>query len=75
MVVTVRASGAPSFLANVAQYEFESIEALKNKLAQFPVETKFQLRILGSEPSTTRALETELRTFLLEHEMILVAAN
>jgi hypothetical protein len=56
------------FHARVAQYEFQSMDALKKKLTQFPSGTKFLLSISGVESATDQTL-TELRTFLSSHGM------
>jgi hypothetical protein len=55
--------------AGVAQYEFQSMDALKEKLIQFPSGTKFLLSISPVEsPAHDQAL-AELRTFLSSHGM------
>jgi hypothetical protein len=72
-VITARLSGG--FDAHVAQYEFRSIDALEGKLAQFPPGTSFLLRISGSESPAERAFDAALRTFLGDHEMIVVASK
>jgi hypothetical protein len=56
------------FYARVAQYEFQSMDALKEKLAQFPSGTKFALTISASESSKSET-EAELRNFLINHGM------
>jgi hypothetical protein len=59
------------FHARVAQYEFQSMDALKEKLAQFPSGTKFSLSISPIEsPANDQAL-AEFRTFLSSHGMSL----
>jgi hypothetical protein len=57
------------FHARVAQYEFQSMDALKEKLIQFPSGTKF---ILSTSPVDSTANDqtlAELRTFLSSHGM------
>jgi hypothetical protein len=58
-----------SFHAQVAQYEFQSLVALKDKVAQFPSGTKFFLS--GSQVASPANDQTiaELRTFLSSHGM------
>jgi hypothetical protein len=57
------------FHAHVAQYEFQSLVALKDKLAQFPSGTKFYLsRPPVDSPDNDQTL-SELRTFLSSHGM------
>jgi hypothetical protein len=59
-------SSSFGFHARVVQYEFQSIDALKEKLTQFDSGTKFALTISESSASETVA---ELRSFLLSHGM------
>ncbi|HEY8227551.1 MAG TPA: HEAT repeat domain-containing protein [Pyrinomonadaceae bacterium] len=56
------------FHARVAQYEFQSLEALKEKLTQFPSGTTFALSVSRSESSDNQTA-VELRTFLSSHGM------
>lgn len=59
-----RGSSQGGFYARLAQYEFHSMEALKEKLTQFPSDTKFFLSVSPVElPSNDKTL-VELRTFL-----------
>ena len=48
-------SAAGGFRARVAQYEFHSMDALKEKLTQFPSETKFFLSISPAESADQRS--------------------
>jgi hypothetical protein len=59
------------FHANVAQYEFQSLAALKEKLAQFPSGTKFFLSRPPVESPANDQTLTELRTFISSHGMSL----
>jgi len=59
------------FHARVAQYEFGSIDALKEKLAQFPSGTKFLLSRPPVESPANDQIVAELRTFLTSHGMFL----
>src|SRR5262249_34575221 len=56
------------FHARVAQYEFQSIDALKEKLIQFPSGTTFAISISTVE-SPANQDQTELQTFLRSHGM------
>jgi len=55
--------------SRVAQYEFHSLEALKEKLAQFPSGTKFVLQTPRVESTDNDQTVSELRTFLSSHGM------
>ena len=57
------------FEARVAQYEFHSLEALKEKLSQFPSGTKFILSTRATESSANAETLAELRAFLTAHGM------
>lgn len=61
-------SSSFGFHAHVVQYEFQSVAALKEKLAQFASGTRFAITIstTGSSASETAA---ELRSFLITHGM------
>jgi len=63
------------FHARVAQYEFQSIEELKEKLAQFPSETKFFLSPPSTESPANEQTRDELRSFLNGHGMSLTEAK
>jgi hypothetical protein len=57
------------FHARVTQYEFQSMDALKEKLAQFPSGTKFFLSRPPAEAPANDQTIAELRTFLSSHGM------
>lgn len=59
------------FHAQVAQYEFQSMDAFKNKLTQFPSGTKFVLSNSSVESPGNDQIAIELRTFLNSHGMSL----
>ncbi len=59
------------FIAQVAQYEFRSLDALKEKLAQFPSGTKFLLSTPPVESPANDQTRVQLRTFLSGHGMSL----
>lgn len=61
-------NGAPPsrFHALLAQYEFHSMKALKEKISQFPSETKFVLSNPPQESAGDQLL-TELRAFIAAH--------
>ncbi len=54
------------FHARVAQYEFQSVDALKEKLTQFPSGTTFSFFISSPESSDSETA-VELRKFLTTH--------
>jgi hypothetical protein len=62
-------SSTSRFDSRVAQYEFHSMDALKEKLAQFPSGTKFVLSTPPVESTVNAQALTELRTFLSSHGM------
>jgi hypothetical protein len=64
-----------NFYATVAQYELHSLADFKNKVAQFPARTKFILSTAPSEASTNNLALAEIRTFLQQHEMIVLDGN
>jgi hypothetical protein len=59
------------FHARVVQYEFQSLGALKEKLAQFPSGTKFFLSRATVESLANDQTISELRAFLNSHGMSL----
>jgi hypothetical protein len=63
------------FHARVAQYEFQSMDALKEKLTQFPAKTKFFLFVSPVESPANDQTPVELRTFLSSHGMSLTIEN
>ena len=60
------------FHAQVVQYELHSLEALEDKLAQFPSGTKFILRAGGNNSLRELKETTEIREFVTSHRMELV---
>ncbi|HZE70173.1 MAG TPA: hypothetical protein VE135_11695 [Pyrinomonadaceae bacterium] len=62
-------SSSEGFDARVAQYELHSMEALKEKLTQFPSGTKFILSTPLTESSANEQTLSEIRTFLSSHGM------
>jgi hypothetical protein len=65
---TIFVDSAPfQFHARVAQYEFQSLDTLKTKLAQFPSGTKFLLVTSGD--SSGDQTVAEIRIFLSGHGM------
>jgi hypothetical protein len=67
--------GSLPFDARVAQYKLGSMEALEEKLGQFPVGTRFALPVSGPDSPAGRASDAALRVFLGDHGMIVVAAK
>ena len=70
LVISATSPGSLSFVANVAQYELGSVEALEDKLAQFPAGTRFQLRVSGPDSPAKSDLDAKLRAFLSDHKMV-----
>jgi hypothetical protein len=60
------------FHAQVAQYELHSMEALKEKLAQFPGGTKFALNTQSHASPIDVKEAGEIREFVTSHQMELV---
>ncbi|HXQ35838.1 MAG TPA: hypothetical protein VN843_17615, partial [Anaerolineales bacterium] len=58
------------FHAQLAQYEFHSMNALKDKLHQFPPGTKFFLSIAPQESQADQLL-SELRSFFRSHSLLI----
>ena len=56
------------FHASVAQYQFDSFDALKEKLTQFPPGTRFAI-ILPTAETSPNEKAAELRNFLTAHGM------
>jgi hypothetical protein len=67
-----RMSPYGEFRAQVAQYALHSIEALKEKLVQFPSGTKFILSTESNAPSRELKKATEIREFVTSYGMELV---
>jgi len=71
VAIILDSGSAPiAFHARVAHYEFQSMDALKEKLTQFPAETKFLLSISPVKSQANDQTLTELRTFLSSHGML-----
>lgn len=71
LVISFSANPSPvGFEARVAQYEFHSLNALEEKLSQFPAGAKFLLSLPPMDsPSNGHSL-ADLKTFLGSHGMI-----
>jgi len=65
-------SSSTRFNARLAQYEFQSMDALKAKITQFPSQTKFVLSIQPRESATDDRQLSELRAFLTARGMLVV---
>ena len=71
LIISVYTGPPPySFNGRVAQYEVQSMQALKDKLQQFPSGSKFLISLAPQEPQADQ-LQTELRAFLLSHSFLL----
>ena len=64
--------GSTSINGGVAQYEFQSMQALQNKLEQFPAGTTFVLRVSGQDTQAVRAAEEAVSTFIRARRMNVV---
>ena len=70
LTISVNNNSWPSrFEARVAQYEFHSLDDLKEKLSQFPSGTKFLLSTSATESSANGETVAALRAFLTAHGM------
>ena len=70
LTISVNNNSWPSrFEARVAQYEFHSLDDLKEKLSQFPSGTKFLLFTSATESSANGETVAALRAFLTAHGM------
>jgi hypothetical protein len=71
LVISFSENPSPvGFEARVAQYEFHSMNALEEKLSQFPAGAKFLLSLPPMDsPSNGHSL-ADLKTFLGSHGMI-----
>jgi hypothetical protein len=73
LTISVNNNSWPSrFEARVAQYEFHSLDDLKEKLSQFPSGTKFLLPTPATESSANGETVAALRAFLTAHGMSVV---
>jgi len=76
LTISIRHSPGPyPFNAQVAQYEFQSMAALKEKLTQFPSGTKFRLTISPTGSSAGQQTLALLRDFLSSHGMSVAGAK
>jgi hypothetical protein len=70
LTISVRHNPEPyPFHAQVAQYEFQSMDALKEKLTQFPAGTKFLLSVSPIESPARDQTLADLRAFLISHDL------
>jgi len=72
MISLIHTGRYDEFHAQVVQYELHSLEALKDKVAQFPSGTKFILTTVGNESARELEETTEIREFVTSHRMELV---
>ena len=70
-IVIDNGSSPAQFYARLAQYEFHSMKALKEKITQFPSETKFFLSIPPRESAVEDPSLIELRAFLTTQGMLI----
>ena len=67
--ITIINSGFPNVQIIIAQYNYESIEPAKRKLAQFPAGTSFLLQNIPPVSAETQRAVTEITSFLTQHGM------
>jgi hypothetical protein len=71
LVISLNNNPPPSGLdARIAQYEFHSMDELKEKLGQFPAGAKFLLATPPVDSQANARSLIELRTFLSSHGMV-----
>jgi hypothetical protein len=71
ITISINSGSSPDrFHARLAQYEFHSMNTLKEKIAQFPSGTKFVLSIPQKSSADDQSL-TELRAFLTARKMLI----
>ncbi len=63
------------FYASVGQYQYQSMDALKEKLVQFPPGTKFGITLPTVEPTANETAAAEVRSFLTSHGMSVAAGK
>lgn len=73
--LTISVDTSAGFYARLAQYEFQSMDAFKKKLTQFPSGTKFVLANSPSESPSQEQVLNELRTFLSSQGMSLAESK
>jgi hypothetical protein len=59
--------------AHVAQYQLQSMQALENKLGQFPAGTRFLIRVSGPNTAGTQEMVDAVERFVRAHGMTAVA--
>lgn len=70
LIISVHNNPAPVGLeAQVAQYEFHSLDELESKLIQFPAGTEFIFKSPEGDSAADNRTLGELRTFLINHGM------
>lgn len=67
-VINIFVQAEGRYSASVNQYQLDSLDALKHKLAQFPTGTTFKWAF-GGEPKDAAPVLADIRTFLDEHGM------
>jgi len=66
-LIGVNPSADGSFWGNVYQYQTDSVNAIEEKLAQFPRGTKFSVELNGSDPQQLKEIVLELKSVTGEH--------
>ena len=68
-MIAVSSFGSGTYSVSLAQYQLDSIEATKQKLAQFPKGTSFTVQLNGSDAAEMTRVVTDLKSVLDEHGM------
>jgi hypothetical protein len=66
-LIGVSTFGDGSFAGSVCQYQTDSMNALEEKLAQFPSGTMFSVQLNGSDPRELKKILVELKSVTEEH--------
>ncbi len=66
-IVILRVDEPDSSLVHLAQYSFQSITALQEKLAQYPRGASFTLDVGALDPAMATSVVSRIRRFALNH--------
>jgi hypothetical protein len=66
-MIAVSSFGNGTYSVSLAQYQLDSIESTKQKLAQFPKGTSFAVQLNGSDVAEMTRVVTDLKSVLDEH--------
>jgi hypothetical protein len=74
-LIAVNSFGSGTYMASLSQYQLDSIEALKEKVSQFPKGTGFTLELNGSDPQEMTHVTADLKAFIDERGMRIVGCR